>query len=149
METLLSFIGIGLPDYSARGLSQTLQPIDAAASMRRTINGELMDISASQFQKYQSTIRGGDQQPPAIDGVWPGLSVNVNCMVELAVAGVDNTTSATTEPALGRPAVAGSIRTEGAFTFYRPALVMKVMDFNIDRDEWGAQVGWSMQLEEV
>ena len=149
METLLSFIGIGLPDYSARGLTQTLEHIDGASQMRRTINGELRDISDSAFRKYRSTITGSDQMPPAIDGIWPGLSVNVNCMVELAKTGVDSTTSPTTEPTLGRPAVAGSIRNDGTTTFYRPTLVMKVMGFRIDKDEWGAQVGWTLELEEV
>jgi len=38
-----------VPPYSARGLTQTLTPIAAAANMRRTINGELLDLSAGQF----------------------------------------------------------------------------------------------------
>lgn len=103
--------GIGIPDYSARGLTQTLEPIEAAASLRRTINGALKDLSFAQFRKYKSTISCQDQEPPALDGVWPGRVVTVDCVAQLSYP-VDGS------PA--RPMVAGSGRTEGAFAIYRP-----------------------------
>ena len=40
-------------------------------------------------------------------------------------------------------------RTEGGFVFYRPRLAMRVLSFDIDRDEWGAVVAWTMTLEEA
>jgi hypothetical protein len=70
--------GIGIPDYSARGLTQTLEPIEAAISLRRTINGGLKDLSFAQFRKYKSTISCHDQEPPAVDGVWPGHVVTID-----------------------------------------------------------------------
>jgi hypothetical protein len=81
--TLLTLSGIGIPEYSARGLTQTLEPIDAAHQTRRTVNGELDDLSYAQFRKYKSTISGNDQEPPAVDGVWPGRVVTVECVTEL------------------------------------------------------------------
>src|SRR5436309_12059154 len=83
-NTLLALTGIGIPDYSARGLTQTLEPIEAAASLRRTVNGGLKDLSFAQFRKYRSTISCRDQEPPAVDGVWPGQVVTIDCIAELS-----------------------------------------------------------------
>jgi hypothetical protein len=129
-NTVLRLTGVGIPPYSARGLRQTLVPIGAAAQLRRTINGTLRDFSAEQFRKYSSVIQGDDQQPPAVDGVWPGRQVTVHCITEVGVsapAGTETDTApatATSEPTatdtemtegsesvLGRPAVPGSTRT--------------------------------------
>jgi hypothetical protein len=139
-DTLLGLSGIGIPDYSARGLTQTLEPIEAAISLRRTINGGLKDLSFAQFRKYKSTISCHDQEPPAVDGVWPGHVVTVDCVAELSHP-------ASESPA--RAVVSGSARTEGAFMFYRPQLQMLVTGFSVNRDEYGAAVQWQMDLEEV
>lgn len=137
--TLLVLSGMGIPPWSARGLTQTLEPIDAAAQLRRTVNGALVDVAQTAFRKYKSTITGGDQQPPALEAIWPGTELTVDCIAELAY-----------ETMTGSPArtVAGT-RTEGDFTFYRPRLTMKVTGFQISTDEWGAKVGWTLSLEEV
>lgn len=39
METLLTISGTGVNPYSARGLTQTLDPITAAASLRHPLRG--------------------------------------------------------------------------------------------------------------
>jgi hypothetical protein len=54
--TLLVLDGQGLPPYAARGITQTLDPINQAANLRRTVNGDLKDISFSSFRKYKSTL---------------------------------------------------------------------------------------------
>ena len=40
-------------------------------------------------------------------------------------------------------------RTDAGFIFYRPRLSMRVVSFEVERDEWGAAVAWSMALEEA
>lgn len=142
IETLLVISVMGVPSYSARGLSQKLEPIGAAASMRRTINGTLRDNSLPQFRKYQSTISCNDHDAPAIDGIWPGMEVTVDCVAEL------------TYPSGGsaqRTVVPGSTPfTDGeGFTRYRPQLTMRVVSLEETKDEWGATTAWQMQLEEV
>ena len=139
-DTLLVLTGIGIPAYSARGLTQTLQPIEAAGSQRRTVNGTLVDLSLSQFRKYRSTIRCSDMEAPALDGIWPGAMVTVACVVELChpVGGSSE-----------RTPVTGSVRTEGGFTFYRPRLTMQVIGLFVEKNEWGAITGWTLELEEV
>lgn len=133
----LVIAGIGLPAASIRGVTQTLEPIGAAAQLMRTVNGQLIDVSAAAFRKYASTIRCADQAPPALDGIWPGQQVMVDCVAELVYA----------EGGSPERTVASS-RTDDGFVFYRPRLTMRVLSLEIDRDEWGAAVGWTLTLEE-
>lgn len=139
-DTILVLSGIGVPSYSARGLTQTLTPIDQAIQLKRTVNGSLHDRSLSQFQKYQSTITCADQRSPAIDGIWPGDLVTVDCIQELSYP-----TGGTAQ----RTVVPGSNYDEGGFTFYRPRLDMMVTGYSESTDEYGAVISWSLSLEEV
>ena len=50
-ESMLTLSGVGVPPYSARGLTQSLEPIDGAAQLRRTVNGALADLSYEPFRK--------------------------------------------------------------------------------------------------
>lgn len=142
--SVLSFSGIGVPPFSARGLTQTLEPIAESVQLRRTINGALKDLSLPQFQKYKSTITGTDQNPPACDGVWPGKVIDVQCIAELTFE-----TGSDGEGGAGRLVVEGSAYEEGDFTIYRPKLRMRVTGFSSNKDEYGATTTWSMTLEEV
>jgi hypothetical protein len=139
-ETLLN-LDFGVALYSARGLTQSLAPDGASRSMRRTVNGRMVDLSVSGFRKYVSTIQCRDTGSPALSGIWPGQIVVVDCIVELC----HETATAGQE----RTAVAGSEREANGFTYYRPQLTMMVDNFQIDRDEWGAMVGWTLDLVEV
>ena len=141
MTTVLTLAGIDVPPYSARGLTQTLEPIEASVQLRRTVNGALVDLSDALFRKYRSTIACQDQEPPAVDGVWPGQIVSVECVAELCFVTVGGSPS--------RLAVEDSDRIDGAFTFYRPILTMRVTGFSVTRDEYGAAVSWQLQFEEV
>lgn len=140
-DTLLDLDAIGLPVGSDRGIRQTIEPIDAATSMRRTVNGTLVNIGPAQFRKYRSQVSCADQLPPALDGVWPGDVLTVNCVAELSYL------TAGGSPA--KTVVAGSSRVDGDYTFYRPQLTMMVVRLNVQRDEYNAAVSWSLDLEEV
>lgn len=140
--TVLRMVGVSVPPYSARGLKQSLAPIDQASQLRRTVNGGLIDISFSGFRKYKTTISGTDQRPPNFDGKWPGLTVTVDCIAELSFTPDEGETRQ-------RTAVPGSEHTEGAHTVYRPRLVMKITALSIDEDEYGTAIAWSMDLEEI
>lgn len=139
-STLLVITGLGIPEWSARGLRQTLRPIGQAEAQARTINGTLVDVAETQFQKYRSTIRCSDQQPLAFDAVWPGKTLTVDCVSELAYL---------TGGSPAKTVVSGSSRVDGLFTFYRPRLTMLMTDFRSNTDEWEGEVGWTLELEEV
>ena len=141
---LIAAAAPGINPYSARGLRGTLTPIDAARGsdkLARTVNGTLVDISAPQMRKYRLEISGEDQAPPALDGLWVGMVVVVSSHVELAYL--------TTTGFSGRTPVSGSVRVEGAFTYYRPQFTMMVVEYQIERQEWEQAVSWSLALEEV
>lgn len=135
-----------LPTYSVRGATQSLSIIagdknDAAIGtvIRRSINGQLIDLTAPQFRKYDSEITFNDVEMPAMDDAWLGTVVLVQCAVELGFP---------TGGTPARPVVAGSEREEGHFTFYRPELTMMVYGFSTSFDEWGAEYRSGLKLQE-
>jgi hypothetical protein len=138
--TLLVISGPGMPTYAARGLTQTLDPIDAAGAIARTVNGGLIDLSPVQMRKYKSTISCTDVEAPALDGVWPGMPVTVDCVSELGYLTAGGSPQ--------RTVVTGSSRTAGVWTWYRPRLDMMVISYSTSTDEYGAAIGWSLELEE-
>jgi hypothetical protein len=142
--TLLRLDPISVPPYSARGLTQTLEPIDGAAQLARTVNGTLIDLSDENFRKYRSTITCTDQQQPALDGVWPGMILTVDCVIELSYL-----TSGSPSRDIAETTDDAGTRTEGNFTFYRPRLMMMVVGYQTGVDEYGAVANWSLSLEEV
>lgn len=143
-DTLLTISSFGNMLYQARGLTQTLSVIGAATQLERTINGNLVDFSAAQFRKYASKINSpNDTNSPPLDGVFPGMQVTVQCVVGLAYL-----TTGGNGPH-HRAEVSGSVYTEGAYTFYRPELTMRVRSVETQFDEWKDIVGWSLELEEV
>lgn len=131
----------GVPLYAAKGLTQTLEPIDQSSQLARDVNGVLVDLGLTQFRKYKSTISCSDIRTPLLDGVWPGMQVTVDCVRELNYL--------TAGGAPSRPVVAGSSRTEGDFTYYRPQLTMRITSFTTSEDEWGAVISWQLDLEEI
>lgn len=133
--------GVGVPPYSARGLRQTLTPISQAVAFRRTVNAKLTNLAPSQFHKYKSTIHCDDQQAPTFDGLWPGAEIQVDCIAELAFKTIGGTPQ--------RPMVDGSQRVDGDFTFYRPRIIFKVINFTNDTFEYEAKNSWQMELEEA
>jgi len=133
----------GVNPFSARGLQGTLAPIEIARGddrLARTVNGTLIDISAPQMRKYRLEVSITDLAPPALDGLWVGMLVVVDCMVELA----HRTGTVPT-----RPGVPDSTRVEGDYTYYQPRLSMLVVEWEVQRSEWAAEVNWSLTLEEV
>lgn len=145
--SILVLSAIGLPPYSARGLKQTLAPIAASTQLRRTVNGALKNVADPLFRKYASVISGQDVDPPALDMVWPGRTLTVSCIYELAIQ--DSETDPLGSGDLGRTPVQWPARSADGFLFYRPLLVMKVTGWNGNEDEYGRVVDWTLNLEEV
>jgi hypothetical protein len=139
--TLLVISGPGMPTYAARGLTQTLDPVDAAGAIARTVNGALINLSPSQMRKYKSTISNTDCDAPALDGIWPGMPLTVDCVPELGYLTAGGTPQ--------RAVVPGSSRVSGAWTYFRPRLDMLVISYTSSTDEYGAAVAWQLDLEEI
>lgn len=140
-DTLLILTGMGVPIYSARGLTQEIIQFGASAQIRESINGTTYDVSRPQSRKYETTITCNDMRVPAADGVWPGMEVTMECVAELCYpdGGIQQ-----------RPDVTDSLYSQNGFTFYRPILsVMLVEPISWQTDEWNATVGWKMKFREV
>jgi hypothetical protein len=139
-----------LTPYSARGLTQTLEPITGTSNMgtpmgtwfRESINGELINLMppGSTFRKYQSVITCKDTETPCLDDAWLGEICLVDCACCLNYL---------TGGSPQRSEVSGSSYTEGSFTFYRPQLTMMVIDIKNSFAEYPADYQWSISLREV
>lgn len=138
-DTLLVIQGIGIPPWSARGLTQTLEYIPEAVDARYTWNGTLVNLSQPQLRKYRSVITCRDFRVPAIDGLQPGAEVVVDCIAERAYA-VGGTPD--------RTPVTGSQITENGYVRYRPRLTMLVISCPTSTEEWQAYHGWTIELWE-
>jgi hypothetical protein len=137
--TLLIMTPIGVPLYSARGLTQTLTPCsDAKPTPRRTINGEMRFVGANQMRKYDSVITCTDQNAPPFSGLWPGDLVTVQCVAELSYK---------TDTGSPERTVVSS-RVVGGYTLYRPEIEFMVVDYNDSFQEYQAEHGWQLTLTE-
>jgi len=153
--TLFDIVEIGVPPYSARGITESFAPIQGAGQLFRDINGTLQDLGATQFRKVQLTVTCTDMDSPALDGVWPGMTLTIECQTEMSYRSSTGGTPA-------HSVVSGSSRTgllaaddgggDDGFTYYRPTFSMKVLDYSIGTaDGWDGNVGvnWQLKLEEV
>lgn len=107
-ETVLTLSGIGIVPLSGRGITERLAPLENG-TLRRTVNGTLVDTTLTSHRKYGVTLSGSDVQPAALDGVWRGQAVTVQCISELSKA-VTLTAGAAANVALDRKPVTGSGR---------------------------------------
>jgi hypothetical protein len=119
--TLLAIDGIDFSDYAVRGISMTLAPIDQAKALARDCRGDLADISVEQFRQFKVTITCTDHEAPELTDVWPGQDVTITCIPGLGVADAS----------------------DGTVT-----ILAKVTSWNTSRDEWAAEVAWTLEAEQ-
>jgi hypothetical protein len=140
--TLLVISGPGIAPYSARGLVQTYEPIQASQHIEESVNGNLVVLSPKQFRKYRTKISCTDQNTPALSGVWPGDVVDMECVEEMSFL--------TAQPERQeRTAVDGSVRIVGDYTYYRPILRVMFLGFSISGEEYQRAIAWSMEFTEA
>ena len=119
--TLLAIDGIDFSQYAVRGITMTLTPIQQAASSRRDCRGTLADLSLEQFRQFQVSITCTDHEAPELTGVWPGQDITISCI-----------------PGLGAANTTGDVLT----------ILAKVTAWDTSRDEWAAEVSWTLEAEQ-
>jgi hypothetical protein len=119
--TLLSIDGIDFLPWAVRGITMTLAPIDQAKNVARDCRGQLADISVAQFRQHKISITCTDHEAPAFTDVWPGTDITITCI-----------------PGLGAVNGAGDVLT----------ILAKVTSWNTSRDEWAAEVAWTLEAEQ-
>ena len=167
-ESNLFFGVLGLPPASARNCIQELSPIPNG-EFRRSINGGMLFLESTERRRYKSVISCKDLNTPIIEGIWIGAHVNIGCIQTLSQSIRPGEHSAK----LIRPAVNGSInvvdksgnpikfdyyndevsitapRKDPIFVHFCPWLLMQLIDFSMQTDEWGMTGAWKLALEEV
>ena len=145
-NTLLTLIPLSghnnpvLQKYAVRGLTQTLKQIGDPSNIRRTVDGRLVNLTPPWFQQYASTVTCKDVNAPCLDNAWRGVICEVHCCTELSYISGSPT----------RPVVSGSTRVdELGITYYRPILIMMVMDIDQNFAEWESLWNWRIDLQEV
>ncbi len=157
--------GTLLPPLSARECTQTLTPL-SGGSLRRTLNGTLVHVGYKGHLKFQSTISCKDKTAPAFEGIWKGVRVKVGCIqtltqtipqgssriqlerFPLSLHLYDGTRTPWPVEHRGDLWVSIPPNFPGGFLTYRPLLKMIVTRYNLETDEWGLTVGWTLELEE-
>lgn len=167
-ETILVLGDLVFPAGSARGITQTFSPIDNG-DVRRTVNGTLIDLTREQNRKFESQIRLQDMATPTLAGIWKGRILNpVEFIVPFreAVSPASDTHTIIRPPVTGTvfgyddatgdkvfpSSVVGQIVTFDDpvnFIQYRPSLIMMVVALTVDGDEYQAEEGYTIDLEEV
>lgn len=173
METELTIEGGGFPPFSARACHQVLTPI-RNGEYRRTLDGKLTFLGDDSYQKYRTKIKGQDKTMPSLDKWWQGQVVQVGCIQRLCQEYLSDGMGKTIK--LMRPPIEGSIIIfddaqeiypldkikenevtlkkilpigKRVFISYRPSLTMMMTHHSVQTDEWGHQVGWVIEFEEV
>jgi hypothetical protein len=122
-HTLLAIDDIDFTQYAVRGITMTLEPIGQAAALARDCRGALADISLAQFRQHKVSITCTDHEAPELTGVWPGKDVTITCI-----------------PGLG---VSNAVPPADVLT-----ILAKVTKWNTSRNEWAAEVSWTLEAEQ-
>jgi hypothetical protein len=166
-DLTLEFVSVGnsLPPFSGRECTQTLMPIPHGA-LRRTINGNLVWVGNKGHRKFQSLISCKDKASPALSGMWKGSLLKVGCIQSLTQIVPQRIEQIQLErealslhlyESSGKFWLAEKAEDRwieipsafpGGFITYRPLLLMVVNNYQLETDEWGLEVGWSLELEE-
>jgi hypothetical protein len=121
--TLLAIDNIDFSDYAVRGITMTLAPIDQAANVARDCRGALADISVAQFRQFKVTITCTDHEAPVLTDIWPGQDVTITCIPGLGASNTGTSVDVLT-------------------------ILAKVTAWNTSREEWAAEVAWSLEAEQ-
>lgn len=158
----------GMPPQSARNCIQELSPV-TNGEFRKSLNGDLLFLQSHDRKRYKSVISCKDNNSPLIDSIWIGSSITVGCIQNIWQSIEPGKKQLT----LMRPAVAGSVcavnnfgipikfelndnnvelykeYSETIYICFRPWLLMNVIDFCLETNEWGMTGGWKLVLEEI
>jgi hypothetical protein len=99
----------------------TLEPIYQAKNVARDCRGALADISLAQFRQYKISITCTDHEAPELSGIWPGQDITISCI-----------------PGLGASNSSGDVLN----------ILAKVTSWDTSRDEWAAEVAWTLEAEQ-
>jgi hypothetical protein len=170
-ETDITIGDLNIPFGAGIGISETLQPIDNG-DLRRSINGDLVDLTRPENRKFEYSINGGDSASPAIAALWKGTVITpVIPVTKLR----ENVAPAGLSVTLTRPPLVSSVMgyvaatctkvapdtiggtdnkditflTNVDYVEYRAEFTFMVVGNSVNVDEYAATEGYSIDFEEV
>jgi hypothetical protein len=163
---IISELGIGW--QSGLDIHESLKPIEAG-ELRRTVNGDLVNLTSVEFRRLVLRISSDDIRPPALSHLWRGDVLTVVPVTELGdlipAGGHSRTLVRDPHPGSvrcltlafgdvpctvdGRVVTLSSPAAEPARIYYRPSLTMMVSGWSVDESEAAASSSWSLDLEEI
>lgn len=165
-ETNLKLGDLIIPIGAGRGIAQTISLVDNG-TLRRTVNGTLIDLTRDENRKYVSTVSADDQKTPSLAGVWKGMQLVVECVATIRQLVSPAALTATlirdyvTGSVFGRDINGAKITPTSVVGFlatfpsnvvmveFYPKLTMLVAGVSINTDEYEASQNWTVELEEV
>ena len=172
-QTNLVIRGGFFPPFSCREAEQTLTPLQTG-ELRRTINGELCYIGASRHHKYQTSIKCQDRNIPALQHLWVGAEVEVECLariweghemtseslsvqlsrkyVPLSIEVLDQAGHAVSYELLENNQIKIPVALNSSVLIgYAPILKMRIKNFHYCTKEWAVvdPNAWQIDLEEI
>lgn len=159
------------PPGAARGIRCSVQPIEPG-ELRRTVNGQLIDLTRAALRKIRIALSGDGVAMPSAHTLWRGSFL----LIAPPIVWTATADAGAAVLYLPRPALSGSLVLRDAVTDavlpppeydaatlsvalpehanavvleYQPIFEVLVTDRSEDHDEWGATVSWSLDLEEV
>ncbi|VDS10038.1 hypothetical protein PARHAE_03249 [Paracoccus haematequi] len=137
-----------------RNVAVSVTPISQATNLRRTVNGELINVARDVYRKLRVTISGRGRRSPAFSDMFPGDDMTVQLPDPLFYAGAD----------IGRTVIekagvledCSEIRVPPGAPFAQPVaavgyillLECKITGLSVQVDEWKKDYTWNLELEE-
>lgn len=156
-----------LPFGSARGCSQKLESI-TDPKLYRTIQGQYISFQQQGYEKYMSVLTCQDEYPAALNGLYTGQAITIECLVDLVTAQGKKGDTIT----LDRGAVTQSLRlfrpngqktalkddllqnqtlvlSDDGHVAYRPILHMIIQKIEQSFSEWENKTTWVIKSVEI
>lgn len=166
-----SSVALYFPPGSARGIQASVDQV-YPGELRRTVNGDLVDLTRAQLRKYRVSLSATGQALPDLRGLWRGQIVTVAPPVvwtAYAAAGaasisLERKARATgwrvLDATTGQPVTGAALSLDGMTLLlpggspavqleYQPVLSCRVVVAASSGDEWDASATWSLELEEI
>jgi hypothetical protein len=158
-STYLTIQGVQVVQNHARELKMDLRQTKDGGEVVWLANGRRYSLARKLFRKYEITISGSNECPPAISHLWRGSVVMIGSIRHMEIPG--DIADADIKQVFGRDPVADSVRrfvldesgepiqavhgTPGIFmTRMRPLLKVMIDTNDSSQDEWGATVDWTL-----
>jgi hypothetical protein len=151
-DTIFEFVGIGLPAAAARGINQQIK-LRKNGKIVEYLSGADRDMTRPSARGFEFSISGSDIWAPPFAGMWIGEVVTVHYPGQF----VEPIARPQTRPEV--PGTLFYIDAESrvvepgdpaaAWRVYNPLIIARILDWELDEDDWGALVTWSSSYREA